>query len=204
MIAAAIIAGGAATRMGGATKAGLDVDGRSIAARQLEALRREFGRVVVVANERGPWDELGVEVHADLFRGAGPLAGIHAALVATAEATGVVCVGGDMPFLEPALLALLRDHAPEADAVVPRVGGFPEPLLARYGRSGLPVIEARLRTGARAVHEVFGAVTTAWLDEAALRAVDPALRSFTNVNTPADLARVRSHEGEGGEGGAKT
>jgi molybdopterin-guanine dinucleotide biosynthesis protein A len=200
MIAAAIIAGGAATRMGGATKAALDVDGRSIAALQLEVLRREFGRVVVVANERGPWDELGVEVHADVYRGAGPLAGIHAALVATADFAGVVCVAGDMPFLESALLALLRDHAPQADAVVPRVAGFPEPLLARYGERCLPVIEARLRAGARAVHEVFAAVTTTWLDEPTLRAVDHALRSFTNVNTPDDLARVRRGAGEGGAG----
>jgi molybdenum cofactor guanylyltransferase len=200
MIAAAIIAGGAATRMGGASKAGLEVDGRSIAARQLAALRGEFGRVVVVANEPGPWAALGVEVHRDVHRGAGPLAGIHAALTATTEAAGVVCVAGDMPFLEPALLALLRDHAPEADAVVPRVSGFPEPLLARYGHGCLPVIEARLRAGARAVHDVFAAVTTTWLDEGALRAVDPALRSFTNVNTPDDLARVRRGEGEGGAG----
>jgi molybdopterin-guanine dinucleotide biosynthesis protein A len=200
MIAAAIIAGGAATRMGGANKARLEVEGRSIAARQLEALRREFGRVVVVANDPGPWTELGVEVHADVYPGAGPLAGIHAALVATAEAAGVVCVAGDMPFLAPAILALLRDHAPEADAVVPRVGGFPEPLLARYGRRCSQVIEARLRVGARAVHEIFAAVTTAWLDEPALRAADPALRSFTNVNTPDDLARVRRGEGEGGAG----
>ncbi|MDB4982435.1 MAG: molybdopterin-guanine dinucleotide biosynthesis protein [Myxococcales bacterium] len=202
MIAAAIIAGGAGTRMGGAIKAGLEVDGRSIAARQLEVLRREFERVVVVANEPGPWGPLGVEVHADIFRGAGPLAGIHAALAATTDAAGVVCVGGDMPFLEPALLALLRDHAPEADAVVPRVDGFPQPLLARYDARCLPVIEARLRAGARVVHELFAAVVTAWLDEPALRAVDPASRSFTNVNTPDDLARVRRHEGEGGEGGA--
>ncbi len=200
MIAAAIIAGGAATRMGGATKAGLLVDGRSIAARQLQALRREFERVVVVANEPDPWSALGVEVHADVYRGAGPLAGIHAALVATKEAAGVVCVAGDMPFLAPALLVLLRDHAPEADAVVPRVGGVPQPLLARYGARCLPVIEARLRAGTRAVHELFASVVTAWLDEPALSAVDPASRSFTNVNTPDDLARVRRGEGEGGAG----
>jgi molybdopterin-guanine dinucleotide biosynthesis protein A len=184
--------------MAGAFKAALEIDGRSIAARQLEVLRRIFGHVVVVANEPGPWEGLGVDVHPDTHRGAGPLAGVHAGLVATADAAGVVCVAGDMPFLEPALLTLLRDHSRESDAVVPLVGGFPEPLLARYGRRCLPVIEARLRAGARAVHEIFAAVTTAWLDEALLRAVDPDLRSFTNVNTPDDLARARRGAGEGG------
>jgi molybdopterin-guanine dinucleotide biosynthesis protein A len=196
-VAVAIIAGGAATRLGGVTKAGLEIDGRSIAARQLEVLRRSFVRVFVVANEPGPWAALGVEVRGDVHRGAGPLAGIHAALAATDDAEGVVCVAGDMPFLAPALLALVRDHAPEADAVVPLIGGRPEPLLARYGARCVPVIEARLRAGARAVHELFAAVATTWLDEPTLRAVDPTLRSFTNVNTPEDLARARSGEGEG-------
>jgi molybdopterin-guanine dinucleotide biosynthesis protein A len=191
-VAAAIIAGGAATRLGGQAKAALVVDGRSIAERLLEVTRATFPRVLVVANDAAAWAGLGVEVIADVHRGAGPLAGIHAALLATARHAGVVCVAGDMPFVAPQLLELLRDHAPEAAALVPRVGGWPEPLLARWGAACLPVVEAHLTAGARAVHAVFDAVPTTWLDEAALRAVDPTLRSFMNVNTPEDLARAGS------------
>jgi len=69
---------------------------------------------------------------------------------------------------------------------------WPEPLLARWGAACLPVVEAHLMAGARAVHAVFDAVPTTWLDEPALRAVDPTLRSFMNVNTPEDLARAGS------------
>ena len=196
-VAAAIIAGGGATRLGGQPKSALVVDGRPIAERLLEALRAAFARVLVVANDPAPWAAFGVEVTPDspAHRGAGPLAGIHAALAATAGHAGVVCVAGDMPFVAPALLALLRDHAPAADAVVPRLAGRPEPLLARWGHASLPMVEARLASGERAVHAIFGALETTWLDEAALRAVDPDLRSFTNVNTPEDLRRAR---GEGG------
>lgn len=198
-VAAAIIAGGAATRLGGLPKSALVVDGRSIAERLLEALRATFPRVLVVANDPAPWAGLGVEVTPDVHRGAGPLAGIHAALTATAAHAGVVCVAGDMPFVEPRLLELLRDHAPGADAVVPRLvqrfEGRPEPLLARWSGACLPVIEARLAAGARAAHGVFDVVRTVWLDEPALRAVDPALRSFTNVNTPEELRRARDPAG---------
>jgi molybdopterin-guanine dinucleotide biosynthesis protein A len=190
-VVAAIIAGGAATRLGGLSKATLVVEGRPIAERLLEALRATFRRVLVVANDAAPWAELGVEVTPDVYRGAGPLAGVHAALVATVGHAGVVCVANDMPFVAPPLLALLRDHAPAADAVVPRIAGRPEPLLARWGRACLPVVEARLAVGERAVHAMFEAVRTTWLDGPALRAVDPDLRSFTNVNTPEDLARLR-------------
>lgn len=194
-VAGAIVAGGLATRLGGVAKSSLVVGGRSIAERQLEALRATFPRVLVVANDAAPWAGLGVEVVADHFAGAGPLAGVHAALAATAAHEGVVCVAGDMPYVAPGLLALLRDHAPGAPAVVPRVAGRPEPLLARWGRDALPVVEARLTAGERAVHAVFAALATAWLDEPALRAVDPTLRSFANVNTPEDLRRARGPEG---------
>jgi molybdopterin-guanine dinucleotide biosynthesis protein A len=194
-VAGAIVAGGLATRLGGVAKSSLVVGGRSIAERQLEALRATFPRVLVVANDAGPWAGLGVEVVADRFVGAGPLAGVHAALVATAAHAGVVCVAGDMPFVAPGLLALLRDHAPESAAVVPRVAGRPEPLLARWSREALPLVEARLAAGERAVHAVFAALATAWLDEPALRAVDPTLRSFANVNTPEELRRARGPEG---------
>jgi len=192
-LAAAIVAGGAATRLGGAAKSQLVVAGRAIAERQLEVLRAAFARVLVVANDPAPWASFDIEVVGDAFPGAGPLAGVHAALVATREHAGVVCVAADMPFLAPPLLALLRDHAPDAAAVVPRVGGRAEPLLARWARGCLPDIEARLAAGHRAVHDVFDALTTAWLDEPALRAVDSKLRSFVNVNTAADL--LRANEG---------
>jgi molybdopterin-guanine dinucleotide biosynthesis protein A len=199
-VAAAIIAGGAATRMGGVAKSGLVVAGQTIGARLLEALRATFTRVLVVANEPAPWAELGVEIVKDIHTGAGPLAGVHAALLATKDHAGVVCVAGDMPFVAPSLLTLLRDHAPSAWAVVPRVGGRPEPLLARWGHACLPVVEARLAAGERAVHAALAAVQTAWLDEPALASVDPGLRSFVNVNTPDDVRRLQG-QGEGGPEG---
>src|SRR3954454_24240774 len=112
-VAAAIVAGGGAARLGGQPKPALLVGGRSIAERLLEALRATFPRVLVVANDAAPWAGLGVEVTPDApsYRGAGPLAGVHAALAATVAHAGVVCVAGDMPFVAPGLLSLLRDHA---------------------------------------------------------------------------------------------
>jgi molybdopterin-guanine dinucleotide biosynthesis protein A len=191
-VAAAVIAGGPATRMGGVVKAALEIGGRSIAARTMEALGAVFARVVVVANEPGPWAALGAELVPDRARGAGPLGGLQAALLATRGHPGVVCVGGDMPFLSPAILRLLRDRDPDAEAVVPRVGGRPEPLLARYAAGCLDVVERRLAAGALAVHELLGALAVRWVDEPELRALDPALRALTNVNTPEDLAAARA------------
>ncbi|MEA2696045.1 MAG: molybdenum cofactor guanylyltransferase [Myxococcales bacterium] len=185
--AAAIIAGGRGTRLGGLAKGLITVDGQRIIDRQRQALQAVFAHVVVIANDPVVWRDIGLPVVADRVADAGPLAGIDAALAALADrATDVVCVAADMPFLESDLLRLLRDHAPGADAVVPRVAGNPEPLLARYAVRLSPMIAAQLGSGDFAVHRFLRRLPVIWLDEPALRAVDPSLRSFTNVNTPAD------------------
>lgn len=212
-VAAAIIAGGRGTRMhrsgvgvsvnigetAGArepvTKGLLVVDGRRIIDRQLEALRACFDQLLIVANDPSPWQGLGVRVVADREQtaggdaGAGPLAGLDAALGALPpDGDAVVCVASDMPFLEPALLRLLRDGAPEATALVPRIDGRPEPLLARYARACAPVVHEQLARGDYAVMHLLARLPVTWIDEPALRAVDPQLRSVINVNTPDDLA----------------
>jgi molybdopterin-guanine dinucleotide biosynthesis protein A len=176
--------------MGGAAKPSLVVGGRTIAERQLEALAGVFARVLVVANDPVPWARFGVEVIADRYPGAGPLAGVHAALASAEGCEAVVCVGGDMPFLSAPVLALLRDRMPDAEAVAPRVRGRAEPLLARYARRCLPAIEARLAAGEVALHRLLEGLTVAWIEEPELRAADPELACLTNLNTPEDLARL--------------
>jgi molybdopterin-guanine dinucleotide biosynthesis protein A len=193
-VAAAIIAGGPARRLGGAVKPLLEIDGRAVADRQLAVLRPIFSRVFAVANDPGPWRARGVEVVADRVAGAGPLGGLAAALAAAGEAAGqataVVCLAGDLPFLSPALLLALRDRAPAADALAPRPGGRAEPLCARYAVGLRAEVDARLAAGQLALHTLLAAISTAWLDDAELAALDPEGRSFVNLNTPDDLRRA--------------
>jgi molybdopterin-guanine dinucleotide biosynthesis protein A len=123
----------------------------------------------------------------------GPIAGLDAILAALPAATdAVVCVAGDMPFLAPALLEHLRDAAPGAVALVPRVAGRAEPLLARYARGLAPVVADQIAGGHYALVELLARLGDAveWIDEPELRALDPDLRSIANVNTPADLAEL--------------
>jgi molybdopterin-guanine dinucleotide biosynthesis protein A len=176
----------------------LVVGGQRIVDRQLVALGAAFDALIIVANDPQPWRDTGVPVVGDRWPDAGPLAGIEAALAhfASAGAESVVCVAGDMPFLQPTLLRFLRD-APDADAVVPRLAGLPQPLFARYATRLQPLVAARLAAGQRAVHRLFDepAVKVCWLDEAALRAVDATLSSLRDVNTPADLDLLGAPDG---------
>jgi len=187
-VAAAIVAGGDARRLGGAVKPLLVVEGRRIIDRQLDVLRPLFARVVIVANDPAPFAGLEVPVIPDrVGRGRGPLAGIDAALAwLPPDADAVVCVAGDMPFVSPAVLRALRD-APPADAVAPRPNGKLEPLCARYARALAPAIAGALAAGELAVHALLARPGVAFLEGDELRALDPTLLSFANVNTPGDL-----------------
>lgn len=189
-VAGAIIAGGPARRLGGVAKPFLTVGGRPIAERQLGVLRAVFPRVLVIANDPEPWAPFGVEVVPDRVAGAGPMGGIQAALAAADDGDAVVCVGGDLPFLEAGLLAALRDRAPEAAALVPRTAIGAEPLCARYGRGLLSALDARLQAGQLALHTMLEEAAAAWIEGADLAALDPDGRSFFNINTPDDLRRA--------------
>ena len=227
-VAAAILAGGRATRMSvgdggvdagggdpgaGVTKGLLVVDGRRIIDRQLAVLRPLFAEVLISANDPDPWADLGLRVIPDRTppipspvraggsgrgSGLGPLAGLDAVLAALPPSLdAVVCVAGDMPFLSAALLERLRDGAPGATALVPRVGGRAEPLLARYGREVAPIVREQLARGAYAMIDLLARLSVTWIDEDELRALDPELRSIVNVNTLDDLARLERQSREG-------
>jgi molybdopterin-guanine dinucleotide biosynthesis protein A len=189
-VVAAIIAGGEGRRLGGVEKGAVVIGGRRIAERQLDVLAPLFTRVIAVSSRPELWQALGVEVVSDRGpAGRGPLAGIEAALTALREDEhAVVCVASDMPFLSSAALVLLRDEAPSAGAVVPVVHGRAEPLFARYGRTCLGPVQAALASGLLRTSAALASVAVHWLAESSLRAVDPALDTLANVNTPADLA----------------
>ncbi|HEY8393934.1 MAG TPA: molybdenum cofactor guanylyltransferase [Thermaerobacter sp.] len=84
------------------------------------------------------------------------------------------------------------EEAPAWDAVVPRHGGRPEPLLAIYGRHLVPVVENLLARGGGPLRLILEApgVRVCWVEEPALRRFDPELRSLINVNTPQDYQRA--------------
>ena len=121
----------------------------------------------------------------------GPLAGLDAILAALPPTVdAVVCVAGDMPFLAAPLLEHLRDATPTAAALVPRVAGRAEPLLARYARGVAPVVLDQIANRRYAMVDLLARLGAGvgWIDEPALRALDPDLRSIANINTPAELA----------------
>ena len=184
-----LVAGGQATRMGGAPKGLLQIDGEPIAARSLALFVGLFGRALVVANDPAPYAALGATVVGDLLPGRGAPGGLHAALRAV-ETPWVFAAACDMPFLDAGAIAFLAARREGADAVLVRAGVRLEPLHAFWSRACLGPLEALLARGEPSLRDLAAAVRARVVEEDAYRAADPALRSLENANTPEDAARL--------------
>jgi molybdopterin-guanine dinucleotide biosynthesis protein A len=120
---------------------------------------------------------------ADRIAGAGPLAGVHAGLVACATPWMLV-VAGDMPHLDGALIdRMIAAAGDDIDAVGIRIDDLPEPLFCLLRVSAArAAIAQRFAEGKRKASEL---LTSSGLRVAWLEGIDRA--ALTNINTPDDL-----------------
>lgn len=209
-VIAIVPAGGRSRRLAAAAPAGgkpaLEVGGLSLLDRVCRTLAAEVGRVIVVAADAQPLPPLAasVEVIRDTRPDAGPLAAIHDALVhahaAHPAAKIAVIASCDVPALQPAVVRLLIERArrPGLCWVVPLVAGHPQVLVSALATTLLDRLTRELAAGVTSPRAVLSAVAASdpgavlEVSEAELVAVDPALASFADVDTPADLARLRA------------
>jgi molybdopterin-guanine dinucleotide biosynthesis protein A len=187
----AILAGGRATRFGGAAKGLEKVGGRRIIDRVADALREACDDLMLVANDvaAGSWLS-GVRVVRDVRPGTGALGGIHAALSNTDDA--VLVLSWDAPNVPGGLLRALREagELDDADAAVPSSAspwGF-EPLCAWYGPRCRAAVERALDAGENHAGGWQASVATLRVDASPWG--DPN-RLFFNVNTAEDLVRAQ-------------
>jgi molybdopterin-guanine dinucleotide biosynthesis protein A len=195
-----VIAGGGATRYGGAPKGLAEVGGRRVLDRVVEALTEATGSApLLVANapEAGAWLP-GLLVQRDVVEGQGALGGILTAVETvgtgrTGEAVqGVLCVAWDMPFVPAGLLRELAGLLDGADAVLPESDGPRgiEPLCAAYGPACGPAIRAALARGDQRAIGFHRDIRLVRLGrDRVLQYGDPGVLFF-NVNTPDDLSRA--------------
>jgi molybdopterin-guanine dinucleotide biosynthesis protein A len=186
-----IQAGGKSTRMGGRPKALLELGGRRIIERVLDAVAPVVDDVLVVTNTPELYAFLRVPMVPDAWPEHGSLGGIFTGLAAAAgdAAFTVAC---DMPFLHPEVARLVVRRAGEGDVVIPRVGEQLETMHALYGKACLPAIETRLRAGRLKIVGFFADVRVVEIAEAEVAPHRAPEVAFMNVNTPEELERARA------------
>lgn len=181
--------------MGRKNKAFLEIGGESFLARTIDRLRPLFRQIMIIGPEDGGYSPFGLPVIPDIRPGAGSLGGILTAL-RHSDAPKTFCVACDMPFLDPAVVALLAERADEGwKAVVPRLPEGLEPLCAVYDVGLAGPIETLLDRGEMRIRRLLESERTCFVGTEELRTFDPHLLTFVNINTPGDLERASALSG---------
>jgi len=178
-----ILAGGLSRRMG-RDKASLPAGDGTLIEHLAHRLAPAVDETIVAGGSVRPTLP-GVRMVEDRHPGLGPLAGMHAGLAA-ARYPHVWVVGCDLPDTDPALAQLFLGFAGGYEAVVPSIDAEPQGVCALYDRALASRIEGLLASGERRVKALLAASNVRYVTPEELRAVDPELRSFRNINTPAD------------------
>ena len=192
---AIILAGGDSRRMG-RDKAELLLDGQTLLQRVIAAMQQLFPEIVVSVRQPRPEIDLPqvCDEHAgEGMQGGGPLAGLAAGLgrISTPWAFLVAC---DMPFIEPAMIAMLAGYRSGYQAVVPVVQGHRQTLAAFYAADCLGAMRAHLARGSKnSLRALLEQLRVRYVDESALLPADPTLRSFRDIDTPEDIETAQNH-----------
>jgi molybdopterin-guanine dinucleotide biosynthesis protein A len=191
-IAAVVLAGGRAMRLGGGDKPLREIGGRPLLGIVLERLAAQVGKIALSANgDLSRFAGYGLPVLPDEGEQAGPLSGILAGMVwaSRAGASHLLSIAGDTPFFPLDLAARMADAVDHSHTVaVAASAGRLHPVFALWSVA----LEDDLRTflatsptfSVVAFLERHPAVTVDFpLQEFGGKVVDP----FFNINTPDDL-----------------
>lgn len=174
----------------GADKAFVTLDGRTLLARALEVARAVTADVRIVG-DAAKFAGFAPVVE-DVFRGCGPLGGIHAALRASGADLNLM-LAVDVPFVSPGLLEFLiaRARGSAAIVTVARPGRRFQPLCAVYRREFAEAAERALGEGRYKIDALFDVVTTLVVEEEELAAAGFSAGMFRNLNTRGDVEAAR-------------
>jgi len=190
-ITVVIQAGGMSSRMG-EDKALKPFLGRPLIQRVIDRLAPIADEVIVTTNRPDEYAFLGLRLIADLKPGRGALGGLYTA-VASAAFSQVAVVACDMPFASDVLFEGARRLMVEedADVVIAKTDEGYEPFHALYRRETcLPAIEAAIEADQWKVISWFSKVKVRELLPQEVKAFDPSVLCFWNLNTPEEFAEA--------------
>ncbi|RXT07884.1 molybdenum cofactor guanylyltransferase [Ammoniphilus sp. CFH 90114] len=189
-----LLAGGQSSRMG-MNKALLPINGQQNIVRIIEELTRVFPPPILVTNQPEDYETIGLKMIGDKYPGKGPLAGLHAGLMASPYEDNLL-VACDMPFASSRLGEFLWSQLEGYDAVVPVLNGKHHPLFAVYRKSTLPVVEECLEQERL---RMFDFLKQIQVNE--IHVEDSSLemdleKAFFNMNRPSDFEQAKEWAGK--------
>jgi molybdopterin-guanine dinucleotide biosynthesis protein A len=170
----------------GRDKALIEIGGKPLVRLVAERLAECADPILLASGGSRKLGALPYEEIPDAAPGAGPIAGLVAALSASPHDL-LVAAAVDMPFVSADVFRLLLELRAGEDAVVPVTGEGRQPLHALYHRSALPHLADALERGRYSLREALAGVDVREVGREEWGAIDPQGRFALNLNTKEDL-----------------
>jgi len=185
-IAGVILAGGRSSRFG-SNKALAMLDGKPLIQHVADLMSGLFAEYLLVTNTPEEYKFLSLPMTHDRYRGCGPLAGIHAALLQISEPRAFV-VACDMPSLSPELIRYICNiNEQQYDVIIPWLEGGQEPLFGIYHKKSLAVIETCLQRKNCQIIRALEDLQVRLVNEQEILAITENFACFKNINRPEDI-----------------
>ncbi len=182
-LAAIILAGGRSSRMG--TDKGLMLfHERPLVTHVIEVLRSIDIQKILIITQHGAYEQFGYPCYPDLVQDKGPLGGIYAGLIHSAEEKNLV-LACDMPFLTKELLSGIIHAIGHEDALIAEHKGKAEPLCSVYSSTCIPHFRTMLDNDQLKITDALQGMNTRSInfdDQPWFKG-----NEFSNLNTPDEL-----------------
>lgn len=183
-----LLVGGKSRRMG-RDKALLEIAGKPMFERVLEAFRENFSRIILVGDRQERFAGCRLPIYGDIYPGSA-LGGLYTGLV-HAETEHVFVAPCDVPFPSVNVIRYLCSLAEGYDVVVPETGEGYEPLFAVYSKTCLPAIKHQLERSNFCVYDFYPKVKTRGVRPEELSGLEGFGSTFLNLNTPDEFEKAR-------------
>lgn len=201
MYSALILAGGKGSRLGYQEKALIEIKGRPLIAIIIERLEKAVDNIIISVRDEEQGELLDSRLSGlmktsyrfayDAYKERGPLAGILSGLLACEDEYCFIAAC-DMPFMNRDVVKMLFKKCEHYDAAIPRwEDGFLEPLHAAYRRE--PMIRETKKAigkGETIILAPVSRLNVNYIEVDEIRKIDPGLRTFININTYEDIAKL--------------
>jgi molybdopterin-guanine dinucleotide biosynthesis protein A len=189
---AVILAGGKSSRMG-RDKLKLPYKNATLLQHSACLYSEHFDKVYLSVSDGDKYADAGVERIEDVFRGCGPMAGLHAALLWTG-ADGIFLMAADLPFANPEAARFITRRGRGHDAcVIKTESGHCEPLFGYYAKSMLPRAQKALEAGSYAMTVLYRDSDVIFVSAAELGDLWRE-NMLLNINSPRDYEDAVSFE----------
>jgi len=188
MADAVLLAGGKSRRMG-RDKLALPQNGTTVLQAAVARFSEKFDRVFLSVDDKNRYAEIDVPKIEDIYKGCGPLGGLHAALSA-ADSDLIFLAAADLPFSSPEAALFMIEKGKDFDICITEdnEGRF-EPLFGCYKKCVLETAEELLKNGVYKMTALFEKHSVLILTPHDLGEVWRA-ENFENMNYPEDFVRL--------------